>query len=118
MFINTIVLLQSVNKYRTHHCVPDVSWDTTVQKSAQTWADYLASAETFTHSTGVYGENLAMMYDPSLQQDGTNNSIKGIQMWYAEINEYNYNNPGYSSSTGHFTQLVWKGTTSIGVGVA
>jgi hypothetical protein len=27
---------------------------------------------------------------------------------------YNYASPGYSSTTGHFTQLVWKATSQIG----
>jgi hypothetical protein len=27
---------------------------------------------------------------------------------------YNYSSPGYSGTTGHFTQLVWKATSQIG----
>jgi hypothetical protein len=34
---------------------------------------------------------------------------------YNEVANYNYDNPGSSNGTvGHFTQLVWKSTTSIG----
>ncbi|KAF8888246.1 CAP domain-containing protein [Infundibulicybe gibba] len=28
------------------------------------------------------------------------------------------NNPGFSSATGHFTQVVWKGTTQVACAVA
>ncbi len=41
-----------------------------------------------------------------------------VEMWYYEINFYNYNKPGFSGATGHFTQLIWKSTTSLGCGIA
>lgn len=31
---------------------------------------------------------------------------------------YNYGRPGFSMATGHFTQVVWRGTTRIGCGAA
>lgn len=37
-----------------------------------------------------------------------------IDGWYGEVTKYNYNAPGFSMGTGHFTQVVWKGTKSIG----
>merc|ERR1711990_1205103 len=42
------------------------------------------------------------------------------QMWYDEIDKpgYNFGKPGYQSGTGHFTQLVWKGSTELGCAVS
>jgi hypothetical protein len=37
-----------------------------------------------------------------------------VLLRYDEVANYNYNNPGQSSGTGHFTQLVWKSSVSIG----
>lgn len=34
----------------------------------------------------------------------------------AEVEEYNFSDPHFNEKTGHFTQLVWKGTTTVGCG--
>ncbi len=46
---------------------------------------------------------------------------EAIHLWYNEIKNYNFDNPRFSVleiKAGHFTQLVWKSTTHIGLGVA
>ena len=39
-------------------------------------------------------------------------------MWYDEVANYDFNNPGFSMNTGHFTQLAWKDSTELGCGLA
>ena len=34
--------------------------------------------------------------------------------WANEINSYDFANPGFSSATGHATQMLWVATTRIG----
>lgn len=41
-----------------------------------------------------------------------------VNSWYAEISMYNFDSPGFSSGTGHFTQVVWKSSQKLGVGFA
>ena len=41
-----------------------------------------------------------------------------IPFRYNEIKDYDYNRGGYQSGTGHFTQIIWKTTTKVGVGIA
>ena len=40
-----------------------------------------------------------------------------IKAWYNENEKYDYNSPGFKMETGHFTAMVWKGTTHIGCGI-
>ena len=58
------------------------------------------------------GQNLAFMAGAELTGQGA------VDMWYREIDDYNFEKPGFSGSTGHFTQVVWKGSTHIGIGRA
>lgn len=54
---------------------------------------------------GPYGENLAFGYpDPTA----------AVSAWGDEGQKYNYNLPGFSEETGHFTQLVWRATREVG----
>lgn len=39
-------------------------------------------------------------------------------MWYDEVQKYDYNKPGFSAETGHFTQVVWKNSNKLGFGYA
>ncbi|UJR16771.1 hypothetical protein I4U23_003671 [Adineta vaga] len=54
----------------------------------------------------------------STGMDKTGNGTRATQSWYDEIKYYNFNRPGFSSATGHFTQVVWKSSTKLGMGVA
>ena len=39
-----------------------------------------------------------------------------VDAWGNERDEYDFNNPQFTEQTGHFTQLVWKNTTTVGCG--
>ena len=39
-------------------------------------------------------------------------------MWYNEVDEYDFSDPGFKSGTGHFTQVVWNDTKKVGFGTA
>eukprot|EP00116_Pleurobrachia_bachei_P017247 sb/3477509/ len=60
-----------------------------------------------------YGENLAVSWGTP----ASDVPAQSVDDWYNEIDSYNWNSPGYSSSVGHFTQLIWKGTEKLGCSV-
>lgn len=85
-------------------------------KFSQDYAQYLASRNMKGHSNGPYGENLH--YQRGGSKDKSVIMAKAIKQWYDEYKSYDYNNPVFSSETGHFTQVVWKKSIEIGVGIA
>jgi hypothetical protein len=99
------------NSYRAKHCVPKLTWSAELAASAQAWADKCSLMFHSPRSKSQrYSENLAYGGDRTVES--------AIDAWYKEVDEYNYNRPGFASATGHFTQMIWKGTKQIGCGVA
>lgn len=41
-----------------------------------------------------------------------------MENWYKHIKEYNWEDATFNPKTGNFTQVVWKNTTELGVGIA
>ena len=113
MFLNSSIILNNVNTLRSMHGVMPVVWNNTLANYSQYWSSYLAKNKILQHSNAPYGENIA-------QISGTSNTLilNAIKLWYAENKNYNYTYNYFNSSTGHFTQLVWKSTTSIGASIA
>merc|ERR1712224_1134987 len=97
------------NEYRARHGAPPLKWSNEVAEGATNWAQYLAQECKMEHNRDDdYGENLGIGY----------RDIEGsVNAWYNEESQYDYNNPGFSSATGHFTAMVWKSTTDLGCAV-
>lgn len=96
-------VLSAHNKIRARHHAPHLIWDNELARYAE---QYALRCE-FKHSGSHYGENLAAGY-PSV--------FAAVQAWYAEEKHYSYTQPGFSYRTGHFTQLVWRGSKKVGCG--
>ncbi|KAG0024782.1 hypothetical protein BGZ80_007717 [Entomortierella chlamydospora] len=89
------------NKYRARHQAPALTWNSKIATFGNNWIQ----ACEFKHSGGPHGENLAAGYS---------NFKAAVKAWYDEVKYYNYGRPGFSSQTGHYTQVVWKSTSSVG----
>lgn len=95
--------LDAHNFYRAQHNVSNLVWNDTLADSARRWSEGCV----FEHSDSDAGENLA---------NGYANTTQSIEAWALERMKYNYNKPGFDDDTGHFTQLVWASTSSVGCG--
>ncbi|KAF9906131.1 hypothetical protein EC991_000927 [Linnemannia zychae] len=94
-------ILVAHNKVRALHGAAPLTWNSKAAK----WGDDWIQPCVFEHSHGSFGENLAAGYS---------NFTTAVNGWYSEESQYNYKKPGFAMNTGHFTQVVWKGTKSVG----
>ncbi|XDV40351.1 hypothetical protein PO909_009444, partial [Leuciscus waleckii] len=104
-------VLKTHNDYRRKHQASPLKLSSKLSRDAARYAESLASTRILKHSAessrGNCGENLAWA---SYDQTGKDVSDR----WYNEVNQYNFNQPGFSSATGHFTAVVWKnGSTFV-----
>uniref|UniRef100_A0A667YEI0 SCP domain-containing protein n=1 Tax=Myripristis murdjan TaxID=586833 RepID=A0A667YEI0_9TELE len=81
--------LDTHNAYRRTHQAPPLTFSDDLNTTAQKWADHLLSIKKLQHSNGNVGENI----------------------YYASSS-------APMRLTGHFTQVVWEGSTELGVGLA
>jgi uncharacterized protein YkwD len=106
-------MVDAHNRVRAKHCAGALTWSAKLAQVAQQWANSLRDKHcSFGHSGGTYGENLAAGSVGLLTPESV------VAMWYDEIAKYKFPNGGFSMATGHFTQVVWRGTTQVGCGVS
>jgi len=110
--------LSKHNTYRDTHHSPDMTLSSSLNDSAQSWANYLASNGVFEHSDSDAGENLYVSYTTASSVNAATLANQAVTNWYNEVSDYDYRNPGFSPETGHFTQVVWKNSTQLGCGAA
>ena len=100
--------VEAHNRARAKHCARPLSWSAKLAQVAQRWANSLRDRGCqFGHSGGSYGENLAAGTTGTLDPDSV------VKMWYDEVAQYRFPDGGFSMKTGHFTQVVWRGTTAV-----
>lgn len=104
-----------INQYRKAHDSSPLIYDNDISLFSQTWSNYLLNNNLFQHSgSQLYGENLT--YFKGYGTDTMTLLKLAIDLWYNEISLYDFNNPGFSEPTGHFTCLIWKSSTKFGLG--
>ncbi|KAI8641479.1 CAP domain-containing protein [Parasitella parasitica] len=98
-------ILNTHNAFRADHGAPALAWSQELADFAYDWASKCSIA----HSQANYGENIA---------GRTKDWTQTVKAWYSEVSNYDYSKPGFSANSGHFTQVVWKNTKTVGCGAA
>jgi hypothetical protein len=101
------------NKARKEVGVEPLKWSPELAKHAQEYADEMARTGKDKHrADDKYGENLAIGKGYTF--------LELVQGWYDEKAMYKPGTPypGIGHGVGHYTQMVWRESTEIGVGKA
>ncbi|MFC4230275.1 CAP family protein [Parasediminibacterium paludis] len=116
-------VLQHHNNIREKVGSPALVWNQQLAAYAQQWADYLANNNhcTMKHrdhpgeGDKAYGENIFWGSSSDYYKP-----MDASLSWYGEIKFFKYQrlNDNNWYKTGHYTQMVWKDTKEMGVGVA
>jgi len=107
-----------IAKLRAIHGAEPLVYDPVIASVSRAYADrLLRNGGALVHSRNPdYGENLASFRGYPYDEVALMN--RAVQAWYDESLYYNYDNPGFSSATGHFTCLVWRSSRFYGIGLA
>jgi len=103
--------LKQHNVLRAKHHAPPLVINADLMKISQAWANTIAKMGKMQHSTSGFGENV---YWSTEMVEGK----RPADQWYSEIKDYNWKKGEGQSGTGHFTQVIWKGSQEFGVALA
>lgn len=117
-FINTI--LQEHNVYRAELQLPPLVWSAGLAADAKAWALHLAEANKGDHDASIRGQEGENIWW------GTSEAFTVAEMtdfWGNEKKGFVYGvfpdcKIARSTVVGHYTQVIWKTTTSVGCALA
>lgn len=100
--------------------LPALAWSESAAATAQAWADGCVYAHNPRLRELSLGENIAATAPP-----GNRGATEVVGLWASEAPYYDLathtcetaNPPNEAGTCGHYTQLVWRGTTTVGCGV-
>jgi uncharacterized protein YkwD len=112
-------ILEAHNDERAAVGMAPLQWSTRLQDSAQQWAEHLAATGSFEHSDSDLGENLWM------GTTGAYSDSEKVGSWAAEKEYFlpdqafpDVSSTGNWQDVGHYTQMIWYNTTTVGCGQA
>lgn len=116
--------LDSHNKFRAIHNSPPLKLNMNMSKEAEEFAKKLFERGTRNQSM-VHEDQLVLQRE----HEGENLAAGGgglggltaygaVKNWYNEVCAYNWSRRSYEPQAAHFMQVIWKGSTELGIGKA
>jgi pathogenesis-related protein 1 len=106
-------MLEAHNAVRARVGVPPLAWSAQLATGAQNWASRLIATNEFAHQPDDrYGENLFGI------SGGAASPSQVVAAWADEARGYDIRTDTCAGVCGHYTQIVWRATHTVGCGVA
>lgn len=101
------------NDVRKKVGVAPLRWSAALARHAQQWADHLASKGCALehHRSDAYGENL-------FWSSAASSPSEVVAEWAAEAQHYDHGKNRCRGTCGHYTQVVWSSSRTLGCGMA
>jgi len=112
-------VLEAHNAHRKNHSAPPLQWMDECYLSAKKQANACQERSAMYHGntsgpSGRHGQNIYWCSSPG------SDAKEMVYAWYSEVTDpgYNFSDAKFTPGTGHFTQVVWKGTTHVGMALS
>jgi pathogenesis-related protein 1 len=106
-------MLSAHNAIRSRVGIQPLLWSDNLAKFAQDWANTLLERKQFSHrANSPYGENLFEVVGTAASP------LEVVEYWASEARGYDYPSNRCRGQCGHYTQIVWRNTKSVGCAVA
>lgn len=127
--IDSIALVTAHNKWRAEVGIAEkLNYSPELAASAQAWANTLKTAHRcqlrHSNTNGQYGENI-FWASPITWSDGrvelpAVTPVQVVNSWGSERQdyEYAYNDCAPGKACGHYTQIIWRNTATVGCAMA
>ncbi|KAL6248576.1 hypothetical protein RBB50_004831 [Rhinocladiella similis] len=108
-------ILAAHNVHRSNHSAAALTWNAQMATYAAETAAKCVYQHDLSPGGGGYGQNIGAGYTPNQVPAMIGNDMYNNEMPYYPL-PYGVNNPDTSNfgAWGHFSQIVWKGTTGVG----
>lgn len=108
-------MLSSHNALRTLHGSKQLKLSDDLTRDTQMWADIISEKGfiQFSEFPGR-GENVIIVGANGKRPSG--NTV--TDLWYKENDFYDHSNPQWNKECMNFTQMIWKSSTELGIGIS
>lgn len=110
------------NAERARYGIPPLTWNTALAVSARVWADHLAITATFHHApendAAPEGENLWAGTPGRFTPEAMVDAWAREQRYFRTGRFPENSTTGRVGDVGHYTQLMWRATHSVGCALA